>query len=123
MNRSLNFFEIALVRTTQGADPILRQIFKGGVGLDAAARIAFGGVVNVVTDHTAILGHAFLLIIDFLVSCFLLLKDERRKRISILEHFRRLASAGRILKPALQKAGERLTAPTRFLHQDHSLFF
>jgi hypothetical protein len=54
-------FEIALVSTAEWADPVIRNVLKSRAGVDAVARIALSGVIDVVTDYTAVLGHGSLL--------------------------------------------------------------
>jgi hypothetical protein len=59
--RSLGGLEIAFVSAAKRAAPIFWQVFERCAGVNAVAWVAFGGVVDVVTDYATILGHDLLL--------------------------------------------------------------
>ena len=50
-------FKITFVGAAKGTAPIVWQVRKRGAGVDAAARVTFSRVINVVTDYTTVLGH------------------------------------------------------------------
>jgi hypothetical protein len=54
-------FKITLVCAAKRANPIFGQVFKRCAGVDAISRVTFSGIIDVVTDYTAVLGHGFLL--------------------------------------------------------------
>jgi hypothetical protein len=52
-----DLLEIGYVGAAQWADPVGGEVFEGGAGIDAVARISLGGVVNVITDDATVLVH------------------------------------------------------------------
>lgn len=52
--------EHIFVDLTQGADPVIRDVFKGGSRSDTAVRVAFFGIVHVLAHSADIFLHVFV---------------------------------------------------------------
>jgi hypothetical protein len=52
--------EHIFVDLAQGADPVIRDVFKRGSRSDAAVRVAFFGIVHVLTHGADIFLHLFV---------------------------------------------------------------
>jgi hypothetical protein len=57
MRYLLHLFEVALVGAAQRADPIFRDIVKSGTGGNATIGVTQFRVIDVITDHAAVLSH------------------------------------------------------------------
>ena len=53
-------FEVFLTDTTEGANPIVGDLFKRRSRVDSAVRIAYLGIINVVAYGTSVLSHFLL---------------------------------------------------------------
>ena len=58
--RALYRFEVFLTDTTEGANPIVGDLFKRRSRVDSAVRIAYLGIINVVAYGTSVLSHFLL---------------------------------------------------------------